>query len=227
VAKATYTLNWRVASSDGHPGGGRLSLSVKTATPQSKVEIAQTAMPAAIARWGLSVVVVLGVRGAVFLAFLTADVGVFPRRLAWFCALVAVPMPELAAGLHGADMLGLEPSFLLASTPRCVFANATFGTVARGANALSVENLDPDFGPLAAREETAKTALPSVGLERVLLPMQQGPECLWTTESFFLPFSGDWDLTFWPFDRRLHQRRPDGARAHFRLIQPCLRWSRT
>jgi copper transport protein len=130
LGQGTQTLSWRVASADGHPVGGTLSFAIGAASRGGDVVVTQTALPAAIARWALTTALVLGIGGAVFLAFVTDTTAAASRRIAISFSAAAVPLAGLAAGLQGADILGLPAISLISAAPWWAVATAPFARTA-------------------------------------------------------------------------------------------------
>lgn len=130
LGQGTQTLSWRVASADGHPVGGTLSFAIGAASRGGDVVVTQTALPAAIARWALTVALVFGIGGAVFLAFVTDTAGAAPRCVAVCFTAATLPMALLAAGLQGADILGLPAMSLASAAPWRAVATAPFARTA-------------------------------------------------------------------------------------------------
>ena len=107
AGEGSYLLNWRVASTDGHPVAGALVFAVGAPSggavgtdPQ-----AGSARLAAAGRFALTLLLVVGVGAAVFDRIIS-PLGVGPRRIAVVSAVFALPVATLALGLHGLDMLG-------------------------------------------------------------------------------------------------------------------------
>lgn len=119
----TLVLSWRVVSADGHPIGGSHVFSIGAPTTVAPADGKDTAtsrpaVAAAVARGALTVALVLGVGGAVFLG-LVAPGTALPRarRLALFCAGATLPLGLVATGLHGTDMLGAPTAALFGAGP--------------------------------------------------------------------------------------------------------------
>ncbi len=112
----TYLLSWRVASADGHPVGGSLTFSVGAPTRAIGPATEGPAWAAAAGRGLLTLALVFGVGGAVFLG-LVDRAPPHARRLALGSACAVAPLALVAAGLHGLDLLGAPASALLGSAP--------------------------------------------------------------------------------------------------------------
>ena len=110
VGRGSQLLSWRVASSDGHPVGGALSFAIGAPSATSVIAgpVAPTAAVAAAAQGLLTLLLVIGVGGAVFAAVLdpAARAPGWTRTLARAAAVAAVPAAALALLAHGCDLLG-------------------------------------------------------------------------------------------------------------------------
>ena len=110
VSRGSQLLSWRVASSDGHPVGGALSFAIGAPSATSVIAspVAPTAAVAAAAQGLLTLLLVIGVGGAVFAAVLdpAARAPGWTRTLARAAAVAAVPAAALALLAHGCDLLG-------------------------------------------------------------------------------------------------------------------------
>lgn len=118
LTRGSQVLSWRVASSDGHPVGGTLGFVIGVATGGAEPAAPATGLAAAAARWSLTMALVLGVGAAVYISLVAAgSETVATRRIGLWSATATVPLAWLAAGLHGADMLGIRPGSLLGTDP--------------------------------------------------------------------------------------------------------------
>lgn len=115
----TYLLSWRVASADGHPIGGSLAFSVGAPTPTAGPAAERPAWAAAVGRGLLTLALVFGVGGTVFLCLCCRDAAALPRarRLARQSTLAIAPVAVIAGGLHGLDLLGASFAALLGPEP--------------------------------------------------------------------------------------------------------------
>lgn len=119
AAQGTWLLSWRVVSEDGHPVGGSRVLSIGAPSAVAEAPGAGTARAAAAGRGLLTLALVFGVGGVVFLRLV--DRGAPPppgavrvtRGALWAVPAVAV----LATGLHGLDLLGLPGGALFGPAP--------------------------------------------------------------------------------------------------------------
>lgn len=112
LGQGTHALSWRVVSADGHPVGGTLLFSVgaPSAVPQLKADMDE-ALRAAIwaAKLILSVALLFGVGGAVFMAWIVPQRRI-PRPAEWCivlaigAGLIALPF---AVAFQGLDALAL------------------------------------------------------------------------------------------------------------------------
>lgn len=110
----SYLLNWRGASTDGHPVAGALIFAVgapsnSAIAPEPE---AGSARLAAAGRFALTLLLVVSVGAAVFGA-LVAPLSKGPRSIAVVAGALALPVAALTLGLHGLDMLGLGVSGLV------------------------------------------------------------------------------------------------------------------
>ena len=117
LGRGTQTLSWRVVSVDGHPVGGSHVFSIGAPTDARKVQMAETAWPAAVGRGALTFALVFGVGGAVFLRLIDRGPAPVARRLAFAAALAVAPAAVLALGLQGLDLLGLPAGALARAAP--------------------------------------------------------------------------------------------------------------
>jgi copper transport protein len=119
VGKGTVVLSWRVVSADGHPVGGSHLFSIGPPTAAADAPVGGSARLAALGRGLLTLALVFGVGGAVFLCLV--DRSPTPastvRRLAIGAAIASPPLALLALGLQGLDLLGLAPGALLSVEP--------------------------------------------------------------------------------------------------------------
>lgn len=120
LAEGTHLLSWRVVSSDGHPVGGILAFSIghASATEDGR-PAAATAWPAALARFALTLTLVLAVGGAIFRHFVADGTASAPTgvRFARLAGLAILPAALAAIASQGLDMLGLPASALLTARP--------------------------------------------------------------------------------------------------------------
>ena len=114
--EGSYLLSWRVVSLDGHPVSGTLVISIgKTSEVPS---LRAYSFPPASTWWAigtkfaLSALLVVGVGGAVFLAFVTADIG-SARRVSIVALGLAAPAAIVAVAAQGTDLLALPAGRLL------------------------------------------------------------------------------------------------------------------
>lgn len=150
----TLVLSWRVVSADGHPIGGSHVFSVGAPTPVAPKATAGPAWAAALARGALTVALVFGVGGVVFLRLVDPGVPLAPaRRIAFFSAAATLPLGLVATGLHGLDLLGAPVSALLEAAP---WAAASSSRFAASAAASSLAGL---LALAALRREGALPAL--------------------------------------------------------------------
>ncbi len=110
LGQGTQLLSWRVVSADGHPVGGSLvfSLGAPSQVADGGRQAAHSAVAAAT-RGLLTLALVVGVGGAVFLSLVvrgpgTADAA---RRLALGAALAVPVAAVLALGAQGLDLAGV------------------------------------------------------------------------------------------------------------------------
>jgi len=118
--RGTHLLSWRVVSSDGHPVGGMLAFSIGHASATDVGNPAEaTAWPAAIARFTLTLALVLAVGGAIFRHFVADGAASAPGTsfLAQFSGFAILPAALAAIATQGLDMQGLPASALLTSAP--------------------------------------------------------------------------------------------------------------
>lgn len=133
-----YLLSWRVASGDGHPVGGSLAFSVGAAAPApapaADPAMARAPWAPAACRGLLTLALVFGVGGAVFLRLVDPGGAPLPRarRLALGSALAVAPAAVVAGGLHGLDVLGAPAAALAGPAP---WAAALASPFARSAGA--------------------------------------------------------------------------------------------
>lgn len=114
AARGTWLLSWRVVSADGHPDGGSQSFSVgKETVAGGAPEARATAAFAALGRGLLTLALVFGVGGAVFLRLVERDgSGPVADALARLSAWAALPLAGAAVGLQGLDLIGAGPAAL-------------------------------------------------------------------------------------------------------------------
>ena len=153
----TYLLSWRVAAADGHPAGGSLAFSVGAPTPAAGPPATERpAWAAAAGRGFLTLALVFGVGGAVFLRLVDRDAAPLPRarRLALLSALAVAPAAVVASGLHGLDLLGAPAAALLGPAPWAValaspFARSAGAAILAAAAAVAALRGRGGAGPLA------------------------------------------------------------------------------
>lgn len=117
-ARGTWLLSWRVASADGHPIGGSLIFSIGEATGAAEAPGGGSSRAAAIGRGLLTLALVLGAGGAVFLRLVDrGPPGRLALGVARGSAAAALPLAGVALGLHGLDLLGLGTGGLLTGAP--------------------------------------------------------------------------------------------------------------
>jgi copper transport protein len=153
----TLLLSWRVVSADGHPVTGSHAFSVGRPTAVAEAPAAAPAWGAAAGRGMLTLSLVLGVGGAVFLRVIHR--GPAPprraRRLALWSACAGVPAAVAATGLHGLDLLGAPAGALLGRSPWAAAvaspfaATAAVGALAAIAAAVALRREGPTGAPLA------------------------------------------------------------------------------
>ncbi|MBP7242961.1 MAG: copper resistance protein CopC/CopD [Amaricoccus sp.] len=120
LGTGTLLLSWRVVSVDGHPIGGSYVFSVGAPTAvAAEIPAAGAARAAAVARFALTVALVLGVGGALFCRLV--DRGTAPalrsQRMASWSALAVAPAAVLALGLQGRDLLAAPVAALAGPQP--------------------------------------------------------------------------------------------------------------
>ncbi|MGF1628664.1 MAG: copper resistance CopC/CopD family protein [Kiloniellaceae bacterium] len=132
LSPGTHLISWRVASLDGHPVGGTFVFSIGAPTQRPPAgDLADTGASgwfAAGARYLLTVLLTLGVGGAVF-ATVVDKAAAAPggtRHFTLAAAFAAVPAALMALGLHGADMLGQPPPSLFTAVPWVAAATSSF-----------------------------------------------------------------------------------------------------
>lgn len=116
TASGSYLLSWRVASADGHPVGGVLTLHLGTASTQAVEAVSQTAAQVTA---GLRFLLSLAMTGAVGASLHAGFVAQGPvlRRLRISAALLTLPLAVVFLGLHGLDLLDLPVAALLGPGP--------------------------------------------------------------------------------------------------------------
>jgi copper transport protein len=118
TAEGTYVLSYRVASQDGHPVGGALVYAVGDAPPdRSAARVPPPSDPAREAavwasRAALTVGVLFGIGGALFLAFAGGPPLPSARRVVGSALGLATVAAPFAVALQGLDALGLPLSAL-------------------------------------------------------------------------------------------------------------------
>lgn len=134
LGEGTQILSWRVVSADGHPVAGSHVFSIGTASGTAGPPTATaSAARAAAARGLLTLALVLGVGGAVFLRLVDrgAPVPRHARALARLAAWTTLPAAVLALGAHGLDLLGAAPAQLAGWAPwRAALASPFAATAA-------------------------------------------------------------------------------------------------
>ena len=137
--EGSYLLSWRVVSLDGHPVSGTLVISIGKTSEVPSLR-AYTWPPASTwwaigAKFALSALLVVGVGGAVFAAFVSHEILVAQRVSIWALALVA-PVAALAVAAQGFDLLGatnvnlLSPKAFAAGTETSFVRTAGLSVVA-------------------------------------------------------------------------------------------------
>ena len=115
----TWLLSWRVSSADGHPVGGSHVFSIGAPTAAAEAPTGGAAAGAAIGRGLLTLALVFGVGGTVFLRLV--DRGTTPApaasRIALWSVLAVGPAAVIALGLQGLDLVGLGARDLLGAAP--------------------------------------------------------------------------------------------------------------
>lgn len=128
----TWLLSWRVVSADGHPVGGSHIFSIGAPSAVADAPAAASARAAAIGRGLLTLALVFGVGGTVFLRLV--DPGTAPAPMASRLALLASaavgPLAMLALGLHGLDLTGLGAGALVEPAPWTVALASPFAATA-------------------------------------------------------------------------------------------------
>lgn len=118
AGEGSYLLNWRVASTDGHPVAGTLIFAV--GKPSRAGPTVATGDPqvvaAAAGRAVLSLTLIMAV-GMALSQCLIAPLGRRMARIGGMAAMLVLPLALLALGLHGLDMLGLPATGLLQTAP--------------------------------------------------------------------------------------------------------------
>ena len=133
LGAGTQTLSWRVVSADGHPVGGSYVFSIGAQSEVVQRPVAtRPDWAAAAGRWALTVSLVFGVGGAVFVRLVDrrATRADWSRRLALGAAIAAPPAAMLALGLHGADLLGVSVGTLASVAPWSAGFASPFGGTA-------------------------------------------------------------------------------------------------
>jgi len=131
----TWLLSWRVVSADGHPVGGSYVFSIGAPGDAAGSPAARSPWGAAAGRGFLTLALVFGVGGAVFLGLV--DRGTAPtrdaRRLAFVSATAVLPLAALALGLYGLDLLGQPADALLGPAPWTAALASPFAAMAAAA----------------------------------------------------------------------------------------------
>lgn len=117
LARGTHVVSWRVASDDGHPVAGALLFSVGAAGGAAAAADGAPGLRAGLwlARFAMTAGLVLGVGGALFLAF-AGPVARARRPVALAC-LAGLGAAPVCLGLHGLDALGLGWAALATRPP--------------------------------------------------------------------------------------------------------------
>lgn len=156
AARGTWLLSWRVVSADGHPVGGSQVFSIGAATGASGAGAGGPggqAAAAAVARGCLTLALVFGVGGTLFLRLVDRGrPGRVAPALARGAALAVPPLAVAAVGLDGLDLLGAAPGDLLTVAPwRAALASpfAALAAVASLAAAVAVVRAGPGAALLA------------------------------------------------------------------------------
>lgn len=116
----SYLLAWRVVSLDGHPVGGTLVISI--GAPSEIPTLGSIDWPPVstwsviVMKFALTVLVTLGVGGAVYRAFVAGDAR-GRDRIATPALFLVFPAAVLLVGAQGLDLLGLPLGGLLSSAP--------------------------------------------------------------------------------------------------------------
>ena len=123
LGSGTHLLSWRVVSVDGHPIGGTLvfSVGVVSEAHDTHVENQGAAGLAAVARFGLTLALVAGIGGTVFIVLVARAISPAApiQWYAWFGAVAVFPLAALAIGVQGLDLMGMSSGeFLSASAWR-------------------------------------------------------------------------------------------------------------
>ena len=149
----TFLLSWRVVSADGHPVGGSHAFSVGAPTELAATAAARPAWGAAVGRGILTLCLVFGVGGAVFLRLVDRGPAPMPRAhgLARWSAWAVAPAALAAAGLQGLDILGAPAGALFGSSPWAAvlanpFAAAAAASVLAGLAAVAALHRDGPIG---------------------------------------------------------------------------------
>lgn len=118
TGQGSYVLNWRVASSDGHPVGGALVFALDHPGGQATAPDAPSDMagPAVAARLLALLAMILPLGAALYAAFI-APLSPRAARRAWIAAALSLPLSLLALGAYGLDLLGEGPAALLGVAP--------------------------------------------------------------------------------------------------------------
>lgn len=130
IGRGTLLLSWRVVSADGHPVGGSHVFSVGAPTAAADAPVAGSAWAAAAGRGVLTLTLVFGVGGAVFLRLIDGNPGPRTRRLALRSTSAVAPAAVLALGLQGLDLLGAPPGSLVGRAPWAAALASPFAATA-------------------------------------------------------------------------------------------------
>lgn len=139
ISSGTSVLSWRVVSADGHPVGGSHVFSIGEATAgdaAAGLSTGASAREAALGRGILTLALVLGAGGAVFLRIIDRSGAPSPAatRLALCAAVASPPLALLALGLQGLDILGLPAAGLFSAQAwSAAMASPFVGTAALAA----------------------------------------------------------------------------------------------
>jgi copper transport protein len=160
ATEGTYVLSYRVVSQDGHPVGGSLVFAVGDAPPDRGAALLPPASDPARAaavwasRAGLTVGMLFGVGGALFLAFAGARPQRAARRAVGGALVLAAVAAPVAVALQGLDALGLPLADL-------------FGQATLGAGLASPYTLTAGGCLLAAGIAAVSVAAPSLVMRRL------------------------------------------------------------
>ena len=117
--EGSYLLSWRVVSLDGHPVSGTLVISIGSTSEVPSLR--DYSWPPASTWWAigtkfaLSTLLVVGVGAAVFLAFVSHNIG-SARRVAVVALSLVAPVAGLAVSAQGVDLLAAPVGSLVSVT---------------------------------------------------------------------------------------------------------------